>query len=76
MLRKRSHQKMKVAMRKMSLPIKKMMNQHLKSNKILQDLPTRIIMAARTIKSSDKKCLLLKNLKRPPHQNPWRKMSL
>ena len=32
---------MKVAMRKMSLPIKKMMNQHLKSNKILQDLPTR-----------------------------------
>ena len=61
MLRKRSHQKMKVAMRKMSLPIKKMMNQHLKT---------------RTIKSSDKKCLLLKNLKRPPHQNPWRKMSL
>ena len=68
MLRKRSHQKMKVAMRKMSLPIKKMMNQHLKSNKILQDLPTRIIMAAMTIKSSDKKCLLLKTLKRPPHQ--------
>ena len=28
---------MKVAMRKMSLPIKKMMNQHLKSNKILQE---------------------------------------
>ena len=67
---------MKVAMRKMSLPIKKMMNQHLKSNKILQDLPTRIIMAAMTIKSSDKKCLLLKTLKRPPHQNLWRKMSL
>ena len=67
---------MKVAMRKMSLPIKKMMNQHLKSNKILQDLPTRIIMAAMTIKSSDKKGLLLKTLKRPPHQNLWRKMSL
>ena len=67
---------MKVAMRKMSLPIKKMMNQHLKSNKILQELPTRIIMAAMTIKSSDKKCLLLKTLKRPPHQNLWRKMSL
>ena len=67
---------MKVAMRKMSLPIKKMMNQNLTNNKILQELPTRIIMAAMTIKSSDKKCLLLKNLKRPPHQNPWRKMSL
>ena len=65
-----------VAMRKMSLPLKKMMNQHLKSKKLLQDLPTRIIMAAMTIKSSDKKCLLLKTLKRPPHQNLWRKMSL
>ena len=30
--------------------IKKMMNQHLKSKKLLQDLPTRIIMAAMTIK--------------------------
>ena len=50
MLRERSHQKMIVAMRKMSLPLKKMMNQHLKSKKLLQDLPTRIIMAAMTIK--------------------------
>ena len=63
---------MKVAMRKMSLPIKKMMNQNLTNNKILQDLLTRKIMAAMTIKVQ----MLLKTLKRPPHQNLWRKMSL
>ena len=33
----------------------KIMNQLLKSKKLLQDLPNRIIMAAMTIKSSDKR---------------------
>ena len=65
-----------VAMRKMNLPIKKMINHHLKSKKLLQDLPTRIIMAAMTIKSSDKKCLLLKTLKEAAPPDLWRKISL
>ena len=62
---------MKVAMRKMSLPIKKIMNQNLTNNKILQDLLTRKIMAAMTIKKVQ---MLLKTLKRPPHLNLWRSL--
>ena len=54
----------------------KIMNLLLKSKKLLQNLPKRIVLAAMTVKVQIRKSLLLKNLKRPPHQNLWRKMSL
>ena len=47
-----------------------------KKKKLLQNLPKRIVLAAMTVKVQIRKSLLLKNLKRPPHQNLWRKMSL